>query len=673
MKQSSITGKDYAVVAAVVLILGLLFTPVSPVLLDILLIANISLALTILLVTFQTEKPLEFSTLPSILLLSTLLRLALNISATRLILEDGYAGHVIEGIGSFVIGGNYVTGIVVFFILVVIQYVVVTNGAQRVAEVAARFTLDSMPGKQMSIDADLNMGLIDQAEAKSRRANIEREANFYGAMDGASKFVKGDAIAGILIILINIIGGLSIAVAQKGMSWGDALHRYTLLTIGDGIVTQIPSLIIAIATGIIITRATTDLRLGQEIIRQLFSHHRPLLLVAGTLLLSLLLPSIPAFPVLIIASVFVAIAWWAWRQSSSEDNGPEKNAGADDAADATAAASDGGLTLAFGPALAEHFIAPTSPLNIRLESVRKNIAKDLGLPIPRIATSTEPALGAHGYQLRVAGTGIGRYALHPDLLLAISTSRTTMPLEGESTREPTYNIPSFWITSEARGTARHAGYTVVEPDMVLYTHIAELVKKHAADLLTRKTVEALIESRRASLGSMVDELIPAVLSLSDIQRVLQLLLSEQVSIANLETILEVLVDRGRYTKSPEELAEQVRERLGMALVERFLDADGTLHVISLAPALERRLVPGADASLAMTPKETEKLFGAALNLVEAQLGNNIHPVILCAPTLRRSLRRLFARTLPHIPVLSITELSSAANVVSGGTISIEGA
>jgi flagellar biosynthesis protein FlhA len=672
---TSIGWKDYAVVAVVVLVLGLLFTPVSPLALDILLIANVALALTVLLVTFQTEKPLDFSTFPSVLLLSTLLRLALNISATRLILEHGYAGDVIEGIGSFVVGGNYVTGIVVFFILVVIQYVVVTNGAQRVAEVAARFTLDSMPGKQMSIDADLNMGLIDQDEARERRANIEREANFYGAMDGASKFVKGDAIAGILIILINIIGGLAIGIAQKGMTWGDAMHRYTLLTIGDGIVTQIPSLIIAVSTGIIVTRATTDKRLGQEIVRQLFSNYRPLLLVAGALLLSLTLVSIPAVPVLIMAAVLLAGAGLAWRSQRSALAGNETgssptsdNLTADDKKDALAARA---IQLTLGPVLAQHFLAAASPADVRLESVRQTVSRELGFPLPKIHLSAEPSLAANDYIVRIAGTTAGRHTLYPGQWLAIAGNRASVTLEGIATREPTYGIASVWITPEQRSTAKTTGHTVVEAEMVLYTHVTELLRKHAAELLSRKTVEALVEDKRATLGSLVDELVPAVLSWSDIQRVLQLLLNEQVSIANLELILEVLVDRGRHSKSAEELAEFVRERCGMALADRFLDDSGALHVINLAPAIERRLIPGADPSLALTPAETERLFTAAHALVESRLGSNVHPVILCTPSLRRTLRRLFGRTLPHIPVLSLNEVNNATRLVAGGTISLD--
>ncbi len=667
--------RDLALVGLVVGVLIILFVPVPPPVLDFLLVINISLALLVLLVTFFTESPLNFSTFPTLLLIATMFRLALNVSATRLILDGADAGRVISAIGSFVIRGNYVVGIVVFLILVVVQYVVVTNGAQRVAEVAARFTLDSMPGKQMSIDADMNMGLIDEHEARRRRAMIEKEANFYGAMDGATKFVKGDAIAGIIIILINIVGGLAIGIAQMGMPWTEAVQRFTLLTVGDGIVTQIPSLVIAVATGIIITRAAADARLGEEIPRQMLSSPRALLVVAAVLLVILFLPDFPRFPVLLVLTGVVALAWYAMRASRSSEEGGDAPADAD-------TGSAGGaqdelqqamrlepIEIRMGTAVHELLLGPTGDLAERVVHLRKQVASDLGFVLPKVQTSLRPELDAHTYEVLVQGNRIGQGSLRPQQVLAINPGGVRHKLEGVETRDPAYGLPALWIEPGQRTVARTAGYTLVEPDTVLITHLNELVKQQAPELLTRMETERLVRRLRESSGPLVDELVPNILTFSDIQKTLQLLLREQVSIRNLEAILEVLVDAGRAVKAPEELAERVRERLGSSICQKFSDTRGELNVLTLAPEIERSLLGTQRNAEGRGPLfsdmgQLDAFIKHLSRQAEAMMGRNLMPVLLCPSPLRRPLRSLIQRSLPHVAIVGLNEVPATTMVRS---------
>ncbi|WP_395608114.1 FHIPEP family type III secretion protein [Pseudomonas sp. B22129] len=675
-------SSDLLLAVAVIGVLLVLFTPIPTWLLDLLLLTNFAIALLVLLVTFDIDKPLSFSTFPSLLLMTTLFRLALNISATRLILADGDAGQVIAAIGTHVVGGNYVIGFVVFLILVVVQYVVVTSGAQRVAEVAARFTLDSLPGKQMSIDADLNMGIIDQDEAKRRRSQLERESNFYGAMDGASKFVKGDAIAGIVIIAINIIGGLSVGILQKGQSWGDALHHYTLLTVGDGIVTQIPSLIIAVAAGIIITRAATDARLGPELGRQVSAYPKTLVVVALVTLLLAMLPGLPLVPLLMLFLAFAAAATYSFRQLQRKAKG--ESAPGDTPAKAETASDDiyalmnnEAFELRLSNDLAAQVLAATSTLSLRIDNLRKQFARDYGFALPQLSVHADKKLSAGTYQVCVQGAVVANGELEFDKLLAINPGGGTVTLEGRETKEPTYGLKALWIDQALRTPARMGGYTLVEPDTVLLTHLSELARRYAPDFLTRAETERLVESKRAGLGSLVDELIPQVLSYSDIQRVLQLLLREQVPVRNLETILEVLVDAGRTHKNAEDLAERVRERLGAALYERLVDKNGELNVLTIAPQLEGYMLaasrPREGQQSALLPaQELERFVTTVAREAERQLGDNQQPVLLCAAPLRRVLRAFMSRAVPHMAVLSVNEVGQHARVTSAGMIDLPG-
>lgn len=664
-------------------ILLVLVTPIPPSLLDFLLLTNFSIALLILLVTFYIDKPLSFSTFPSLLLITTLFRLALNISATRLILDEGDAGKVISAIGAHVVGGNYVIGFVVFLILIVVQYVVVTNGAQRVAEVAARFTLDSLPGKQMSIDADLNMGIIDQNEAKHRRSQLEKESNFYGAMDGASKFVKGDAIAGIMIIVINIIGGLSVGMIQKDMSWADALHRYTLLTVGDGIVTQIPSLIIAVSAGIIITRAATDAKLGQEVARQLSLYPKALVLIAFVIVILMLMPGLPLLPLLVLFVFFSGAAWFVYRKlHNNKGQILDKNETIDETSnhkekddDLYHATHIEAFQLSLGASLASHFLSTVSILEPRIENLRKQFTKDFGFPLPQLHIQLDKKLPVDVYNVSIHGAVVANGELDISCLLAINPGGTRAELEGKETKEPTYGLSAKWISVEQRIHARASGYTLVEPDTVLITHLSELAKRHAPDFLSRAETERLIDKKRQAMGSLVDELVPQILSYSDIQRVLQLLLREQVPIRNLEIILEVLVDSGRTIKNTEELVERVRERLGAALYEKLVNKNGELHVMTLAPHLEGYMLSSVrqrENGSILPSSELERFIMTLAKNAEQELSNNRHPILLCAPQLRRVLRSLIWRAVPHMAVLSVNEVGSHARILSSGVVEISG-
>jgi flagellar biosynthesis protein FlhA len=672
------TGRrDVALVLGMIGILVILFTPIPTPLLDFLLILNFSVALLVLLITFFTDTPLSFSTFPSLLLITTLFRLALNISATRLILGYGDAGRVIHGVGTYVVGGNYVIGLVVFLILVVVQYVVVTSGAQRVAEVAARFTLDSMPGKQMSIDADMNMGLIDEHEARRRRAQIEKEANFYGAMDGATKFVKGDAIAGIIIILIDIVGGLAIGMVQNGMGWSDAAHRYTLLTVGDGIVTQIPSLVIAVATGIIITRAATDAQLGTEIGRQVLSNARTLLIVAIALGGLLVLPGLPALPIALVLAAVIAIAWLIMRDrkksAASEEEPATEPAPARQEEDLYRLLHVDPVELRLGAAIVTGFKERSVDLAERIAAFRKQFALDQGFVLPRVQLLQNRPIGDHAYEIFVQGSRAGQGELKLDAILAINPAEKRAKLEGQETRDPAYGLPALWISPEQRQFARGAGYTLVDPETVLITHLGEVVKRFAPDLLTRAETERLVQRVREQQASLVDELVPGVMSYTDIQKVLQQLLREQVGIRNLETILEVLVDAGKAVKQTDDLVERVRERLGPGICQKASNAQGELHVLTLAPELERSIMSAVrtrdgNSLLVSDVGQLDALLSNLARQAEAMMGRNLLPILLCPTQIRRHVRQLIQRSLPHITVLGINEVPTTAIVRAVGTV-----
>jgi len=668
--------QDLILVVGMIGVLMILFVPISKGLLDFLLLFNFSLALLILLVTFYTDKPLEFSTFPSLLLMTTLFRLSLNVSTTRLILQDGDAGQVINAVGTHVIAGNYIIGLVIFFILIVVQFIVVTNGAQRVAEVAARFTLDSLPGKQMSIDADLNMGLIDTEEAKKRRSVLERESNFYGAMDGASKFVKGDAIAGIIIILINIIGGLCIGIFQHGMSWSAALHKYTLLTVGDGIVTQIPSLIIAVASGIIITRAATDARLGVEVLKQFSAQPKTILIIIFALLAQALIPGIPFLPVILLLLMFGTIYWMITRKKGASDAIKlEESPAATDESQLLSQILSSPFEIKMGAQLHDFFMANDQDLERRITVLRKNIANELGFIFPTLIFKKDNRLKINEYKIYIHGESNAVGELNVKSLLAINSRGEKATIEGEDTREPTYGLPAKWISHELRQTALGLGFTIIEPETVFLTHIQETVKRCASNFISRAETERLLESRKIELGNLIDEVIPNLLSYSDIQRIFQGLLNEQVSIRNIPMILDVVVDAARTTKDTEELVEKCREKLRSTICDSLTDMEGKLHVITLYPNLERKLintfVQKDSNQSGLSPKEIDLFINKLVKETERLLRVNTNPVLLCAAPIRKHLRKLVKRPLPLIRVMSINEIDEKVNVVSSGLINLE--
>jgi flagellar biosynthesis protein FlhA len=533
-----------------------------------------------------------------------------------------------------------------------------------------------MPGKQMSIDADMNMGLIDEREAKRRRTQIEKEASFYGAMDGATKFVKGDAIAGIMIILIDIIGGLAVGMVQHGMPWADAAHRYTLLTVGDGIVTQIPSLVIAVATGIIITRAASDAQLGTEIARQVLSNSRTLLIVGMALAGLLLLPGLPAWPVVLVLLGVGALIFFATRSNKAAptetEQAPEPQTKREDD-DLYRLLPVEPVEIYLGSAIAATYKARGLDLGDRIGTFRKQFALECGFILPKVKLVQGSPLSEDAYEILVQGSRVGRGELRFDALLAINPGGKRPKLEGRETRDPAYGLPAQWISPDQRQYARGAGYTLVDPETVLITHLGEVTKRHAPELLTRAETERLVARVRELQPSLVDELIPGVMAYTDVQKVLQQLLREQVSIRNVETILEVLVDAGKTHKQTEDLVERVRERLGASICQRVSNTQGELHVLTLAPELERSIVSAirqreGAGSLIADLGQLEALLGGLAKQSEAMMARSHLPVLLCPSVVRRHVRALIQRSLPHVTVLGINEVPSTVMVKAFGTV-----
>lgn len=672
---------DLVMVLLVVGILTVLFVPIPSGVLDFLILANVSLALLILLLTFYIPRPVEFSTFPSMLLIATLFRLSLNVAATRLILSDADAGRVIASIGAYVVGGNYVIGLIVFLILVVVQYVVVTNGAQRVSEVAARFTLDSMPGQQMSIDADLNMGFIDQEEAKRRRKLLEKESGFYGAMDGASKFVKGDAIAGIVILLINIVGGLIIGIMQMGMRWDEALHTFTLLTVGDGIVTQVPALVIAVGTGIIVTRSASDGNLSTEVLRQMTSFPKTMVIVGAVLSVLLFLPGIPAVPVLLIAGALFAGALFAHRRSRGGEQAAKELD--KDGLEASASGEQDNyemlkvepIEVVVGSALAPLVSGEHTIFMDRIGAIRKQFALESGMVLPRVRFRDSATLGPNAYELQIFGVPAGKGEIMGDRTLAIHAGGEARAIKGIETREPTYGLPAVWIEDSEKDVARMARYTLVDAATVFITHLSEVLKQQAPMLLTRTETDRLLQRVRDGQPGLVEELVPTILSISDVQKVLQNLLREKVSIRNLEVILETLVDVGRASKDLGVLTEQVRQKLGASICQSLLGEQGALQVLTLDPSVEQTLMESlrnaeAGGALAVEPKFAEQLLTKLAAQGERMMKGNMLPVLLCAPELRRHVRSLSERMLPHMRILSMTEVPSSVSLRAFGSVKI---
>ena len=664
-------------------IVGIMIIPLPPALLDVLITINISAALAVLLITMYTLRPLDFSVLPSLLLIATLLRLGINISATRLILLDAHAGAVIQAFGNFVVGGNYVVGVVIFLILVVIQFVVITKGAERVAEVGARFTLDAMPGKQMSIDADLNAGLINEEQARQRRRDIEREADFYGAMDGASKFVKGDAIAGILIIFVNIIGGLFIGVLQKGMPIIEALETYTLLTVGDGLVSQIAAILLSTATGIIVTRAASDANLGQDVTKQLGASPRALVIVAGLLFCLGLVPGLPKLPFFVIGALLGGVYLVQRGRKPAADlavvEGPTRPADPNDSESLRGLLKVDPIELELGYGLIG-LADPDESGNLlgRVGLIRRQIALELGIIMPTIRIHDNAQLPTNAYAIKLRGLPGGGGTARPGYFMAMNPGTADVPIDGIETTEPAFGLPALWIDPHQKEQAEIFGYTVVDPASVIVTHLIEVLKRNAASILGRQDVQALVDGVKAEYPSLIAELTPDPLSVGEVQRVLQNLLAEGVSIRDTVAIFEALTDQARIVKDPDALSEHVREKLGRSIVSRYLEGESQLHVMTLNPSVQQALIDSIEPTQAgprvnFDPGRAQGLIRQLAEAMERLAGAGHQPVLICPGRLRLPLRRLIERALPALTVLAYAEIPPSAQVRSAATVSERGA
>lgn len=659
-------------------VLGLMMLPVPPPFLDILLTFNVTFAVIILLVTVYLREPLEFSVFPSVLLMATLSRLALNVASTRLILSRGYAGEVINSFGNFVVGGNYVIGFVIFLILVVIQFVVITKGAGRIAEVAARFTLDAMPGKQMSIDADLNAGIISEKEARERREKISREADFYGAMDGSSKFVRGDAIAGIIITIINIIGGLIIGVAQRGLSAGDAARTYTLLTVGDGLVSQIPALIISTAAGLVVTRSAGESDLGGEFRVQISRYPRVMIVGAVALLVLGLVPGLPTVPFLTIALILVGLYAAITRGAKKERLVKEREA--EQVPEAAAEPLDEDDLFYVDPLELEigYALIPLvdrvkgGGLLKRLTNLRRQCAVDLGLHLAPIRVRDNVQLKPNQYSAKLKGAEVASGTIYPDHCLAMGGAGRA--IVGMQTEEPVFGLPAVWIRPHEREDAELAGYTVVEAEAVIATHLSEIVRRFAAEIMTRQDVKDLIEKVRKHAPAVVEDLVPDKVSLGFVQQVLARLLREQVPINDMVTILEVISNLVEFTKDPDAISEKVREALARTISKQHAGS-GALNVISLDPGIEDRLAAAMNASeragaVALEPALTTRLLKSIEASAQGAVREGFQPIVMCSAGVRLFLKRLTESILPNLVVMSFNEVARGIDVKPIGMVTI---
>ena len=677
---------DLVAAVAVVVVVTMLIIPLPSMLLDLFITINISAALAVVIATMYLNKSLDFAAFPSLLLLTTMFRLAINVSVTRLILTKGSAGSVVHDFGQFVVGGNVVIGLVIFLILVVIQFVVVTNGAGRVAEVAARFTLDAMPGKQMAIDADLNAGLITDEQARNRRSEIAREADFYGAMDGASKFVKGDAMAAVMITAINLIGGIVVGMLQKHIGFSEATHTYSLLTVGDGLAAQIPALLISVATGILVTRSGgSDKDLGTDLANQIL-RQRKAPLVAGVVVCAFAaVPGLPKLPFLFIGGIMAAVGWSV------------RNGMPDELAAAAAAAALPAETQADKPAAPREEVMkelPIDPLELgigfglvplvdrrtggslvrRVSMIRRQIASELGMVIPPVRIHDEVDLDSHEYVVKVRGTVVARGMIMAGHHLAMDPGDAVGTLPGIPTTEPAFGLPAIWIPEIQHAEAEAFGYTVVDGESVIVTHLTETIRSHVAQLLTRQDVRQLLDQLKEINEAVVTEIVPDVLSLGEIQRVLQSLLSEGVSIRDLGAIVEAVGDKARITRDPSLLAEYARQALGRAITAPHLDPTQTLRVITLDPTIEQELATSITQTsdgeyLAMEPTRAQAVLTAVKTQSDhASARGGMRPVLLCSARVRRHLRRLVESAVPHLPVCSYNEVAPGISVETIGVI-----
>lgn len=667
--------KDLPKLVVPVFIVGiilLLILPVPSFLLDFLIICNILLALVILLTTLFVKKPLDFSVFPSLLLVATLFRLGLNVASTRLVLGEGFAGDVIQAFGHVAVSGSIIIGAVIFLILIVIQFVVVTKGAERVAEVGARFTLDAMPGKQMAIDADLNAGLITDQQAKDRRAAVSAEADFYGAMDGASKFVKGDAIAGILIIIINLVGGIAIGMLQNGLSATDALSKYGILTIGDGLVTQIPALLMAVSTGMIVTRSGAESEMGASAATQL-SQSRNALMIAGVAAIAMgFIPGMPILPFLLVGATLLFTAWRIGRNAANAESAAAEQQALEAAAPTGDTPEDlieqmrvHALEILLAPDLVDMVSGASDDLLGRVRALRRKIAVDMGIVVPPVRTRDSIDLPPSTYAIRIAGVEAGRGTAPARSVLALGDHLDGLP--GTSTVEPVFGLTGKWVPAELRHAAEMTGATVIDRVSVLVTHLQAVIGDNAARLLTREDVKVLTEGVKQVNPAAVEELVPGMLSMAELQRVLQGLLAERVPINDLGRICEALTLRAKASTDPEGLVEAARAALGPALAARYTD-QGTLRVIMIDPLLEQSMLEGLRPSeqgsqIVLDAHRIEQVLGSVRDAVRSVEDQGLSAVLVCAPQLRPAVHRMVAAQSNGLPVLSYQEATAAGSTI----------
>ena len=671
------TNTNLMLTAGIVLILAVMVLPMPSFLLDILLVMNISAALLVLFVTLFILRPMDFSVFPGLLLILTLYRLSLNIASTRLILSKGYAGEIIASFGSFVVQGNFVVGMVIFLILVVINFVVITKGANRVAEVSARFTLDAMPGKQMSIDADLNAGLIDDVEAQKRREEIAKEADFYGAMDGASKFVRGDAIAGLLITLINLIGGLLIGVAQRGLSLGDAAHTYTLLTIGDGLVAQIPALLISVASGIVITRASSNANMGDQLAAQLVAQPKAIYSASGVAFLLGLMPGMPLIPFTTIAVIMAVIARQIQKIEREELLEKEREEEGEPV-EATERIEEFlhpdpfEIELGYG-------LIPLVDVNQggnllkRISTIRKSIAIEMGVLVPPIRIRDNIQLNANEYVFKIYGVKVAGGQVMLDRYMVVNPDKS-LQLKGIEMQEPTFGLPALWVTESERERAEVSGNTVVEAPAVIATHLMEVLKNNAYKLLDRQETQRMLDHLKETHAALVDGLVPEVVSLGTIRSVLKNLLREHIPIRNLVTILETIADYAPFTKDADVLTEYARAALAETITEILKVDEGYVAVAMLEPKLEDHILSvireGGSTlqNLGFSPQQVNDLFEDIAGKIEEMSNLGVPPSLLVSPQIRRAVRKFTETIFNNLYVIAYSELTSDTEVKSVGTV-----
>lgn len=696
MEQDQVINRDLLLsnsnllnAVAVLVIMGVMVVPVPPILLDLMLTFSIAFSMTVLLVALYIKQPLQFSAFPSLLLILTLMRLSLNVASTRLILSKGSAGQVIQSFGDFVVGGNYVIGVIVFTILVIINFLVITKGSGRIAEVAARFTLDAMPGKQMAIDADLNAGLINEKEARSRRLEIAQEAEFFGAMDGASKFVKGDAIAGIIITMINIGAGFVIGMIQMGLPAGEALSRFTVLTVGDGLVSQIPALLVSTSAGLVVTRSSGSLNLGQALTLQIFRQRKPLYLSSGGMFVLALIPGLPTAPFMLLSVTTALAGFFIGRRVSRYDKyqklSEEQEQMVPDLQDEE---PEGFRT-------EDLFVLDRLELEIgygliplvddsrggdllqRVGNIRRQVGSELGIFIHPIRVRDNLQLGAQQYVIRLKGVEITRAELMPDRLLAMSTRPDTGQIEGMATTEPAFGLPAVWIGKDERAKAETEGFTVVEPTAVLATHLSELIRAHADELLSRQDVKDMCESIRGFAPSLVEDLIPDKVPVNTLHNVLRALLHERIPVRDIVTILETLANFGSAGLGTDYLVGKVREALGRSITALYVENGDRLQVVSLHPETEHVLMQASRESeqaggVILDPGFTKDFLARLETVLRAAYANGPQPVLLVPTPIRQFVKRLVEPTYPNLAVMGYTEVSSSVNIQSAGTVVTNG-